>query len=59
MRAAVFLSVLLFYAAAPPASAQTQGFDHSPWDQFLKKYVNEQGEVNYKGASADPALLNT
>jgi hypothetical protein len=24
-------------------------FDHSPWDRLLQEYVNEKGNVNYKG----------
>lgn len=32
-------------------------FDHSSWDAFLKKFVNEKGEVNYRAVKADPALL--
>lgn len=34
-------------------------FDHSEWDQFLKKFVNEKGEVNYRAAQKDPVLLDT
>ncbi len=34
-------------------------FDHSEWDQFLKKFVNEKGEVNYRAVKEDPELLNT
>lgn len=37
--------------------AQTPGFDHSLFDQFLKKVVNERGEVNYPAAAQDPSLL--
>jgi len=33
-------------------------FDHAAWDQFLKKYVSESGEVNYAAAKENPALLN-
>ncbi|HLD69990.1 MAG TPA: DUF547 domain-containing protein [Candidatus Omnitrophota bacterium] len=34
-------------------------FDHSAWDEFLKKYVNEAGEVDYDGIKEDPAMLET
>jgi len=46
------ISVLLstFIAVAP--------FDHSPWDQFLKKFVNDKGKVNYAAAQKDPSLLD-
>lgn len=37
--------------------AERKGFDHSVWDQFLKKYVSETGEVNFKEAKSDPSLL--
>lgn len=54
------VSLLLFFTLS--AAAQTEEvsfpFDHSLWDQFLKKYVNEKGEVNYREARKDPALLN-
>lgn len=32
--------------------------DHSEWDRFLKKFVNEKGEVNYPEARKDPSLLD-
>jgi len=49
-----FLSAsFLFIAPADAAS-----FDHSIWNQFLKKYVNAAGEVNYKEVQAQPQLLN-
>ena len=34
-------------------------FDHSSWDQFLKKYVNDKGEIHYAAAQSDPSLLDT
>ena len=33
-------------------------FDHSDWDKFLKKFVNDKGEVNYQAAKTDPSLLD-
>ncbi len=33
-------------------------FDHSVWDEFLKKYVNEKGDVDYRGIKNQPELLN-
>ena len=33
-------------------------FDHSEWDRFLKKFVNEKGEVNYLAAHKESALLD-
>jgi hypothetical protein len=32
--------------------------DHSQWDKLLKKYVNNEGMVNYKGFKNDEAKLN-
>ncbi len=51
--------VFCFFAFLSNALAQSQSFDHSLWDQFLKKYVNERGEVNYQAAAQDPSLLNS
>lgn len=54
--------IILFFIAWAvfPASNldAAEGFDHSLWDSFLKKYVNEKGEVNYQAVQKDPALLN-
>ncbi|MBI3316539.1 MAG: DUF547 domain-containing protein [Candidatus Omnitrophica bacterium] len=40
-----------------PLRAARVLFDHSTWDQFLKKYVNEKGEMDFKSAKADLSLL--
>lgn len=40
------------------ADAPTKPVDHGKWDAFLKKYVNERGEINFAAAKKDPALLN-
>ena len=32
--------------------------DHSLWDAFLKKYVNESGEMNFAAAARDRSLLD-
>jgi hypothetical protein len=50
---------LFLLCLALPARAQEVSlpFDHSEWDQFLKKYVNEKGEVDYRAAQKDPTLL--
>lgn len=39
------------------AAAKPQPFDHSTWDTFLKKFVNENGEVDYSGVKKEPKLL--
>jgi hypothetical protein len=43
------------YAAAV---APTAVVDHSAYDKLLKKYVNEQGLVNYKGFKAEEKVFN-
>lgn len=53
-----FFFILLLTVAAVPLQAAGQGFDHSLWDAFLKKYVNEKGEVNYAAVKQDPSMLN-
>ena len=40
--------------AATPATA----FDYSVWDAFLKKNVNENGDVDYQSIKKDPKELN-
>ncbi len=52
-----FLTVFLASSLAL-ADASSKPFDHSAWDTFLKKYVNEKGEVDYAGVKKDPKLLN-
>ena len=51
-------SFLIFAIATAPLCEAAQGFDHSPWDAFLKKYVNEKGEVDYAAVKKDPSMLN-
>lgn len=51
-------ALALCVALVPLAFSLEKPFDHSAWDQFLKRFVNEKGEVNYQAVKADPALLN-
>ncbi len=37
---------------------ENHSVDHSIWDQLLKKYVADNGKVNYKGFKQDAKLLN-
>lgn len=54
-----FLCLFLFLLSAPAQADEALApFHHSEWEQFLKKYVNEKGEVNYRAAKREPALLN-
>jgi len=54
-----FFLVFLAFPALPGTQQAPIFFDHSEWDQFLKQYVNEKGEVNYEAAKKNPEhLLN-
>ena len=51
--------VFFLLASASLCAEETPStFDYSDWEQFLKKYVNEKGEVNYRAAKEDPSLLD-
>ncbi len=49
---------IFFLLCAFPVGLYAAGFDHSAWDAFLKKNVNEQGEVDYRAITKDPKELN-
>ena len=61
-----FYSLFLFLANCPleadipiPISGNVvQSLSHDKWDQFLKKYVDDQGNVDYKNAKHDAGQLN-
>jgi hypothetical protein len=53
-----FVVAFLLLVSAPACLHAATAFDHSTWDAFLKKYVNEKGDVNYQAVAQDPALLN-
>ncbi len=53
-----FAAALLFLTPPAPAMALDEPYDHSLWDKFLKKFVNEKGEVHYGAVKADPGLLD-
>ncbi|MFD2784484.1 DUF547 domain-containing protein [Hymenobacter rubripertinctus] len=42
-----------------PTSSNGRPLDHAAWDGLLKKYVDDQGMVNYKGVRQDSAALNS
>jgi Protein of unknown function, DUF547 len=56
----VFFSTLLtvFTCTSFVNLAAAQPPNHLPWDNLLKKYVDNQGNVNYKGLQKDSTLLN-
>lgn len=45
-------------AASPAAVLATTAIDHGAFDKLLKKYVNDKGQVNYKGWKADQTAFN-
>lgn len=52
------IALSLFLGLSANALALDQPFDHSVFDQFLKQYVNEAGDVDYSAAKKSPELLN-
>ncbi len=56
------LLLAVFLTAQVPAIfcevQEGQSIDHSLWDSFLKKYVNEAGELDFAAAKKDPSLLD-
>ncbi|HEX9827488.1 MAG TPA: DUF547 domain-containing protein, partial [Flavobacteriaceae bacterium] len=40
-----------------PYGNESNVVDHSAWDGLLKKYVADNGDVNYKGFKKDAKLL--
>ena len=56
----VSLSFLLLVSGALPLYAEglKQAYDHSAWDQFLKKFVSPEGQVNYQEVRNSPEQLN-
>lgn len=59
LRTGLFLLFFLIQSVTgtAPLFALTEPVDHSLWDQFLRKFVNEKGEVDYRGVQKDPQML--
>ncbi len=55
-----FLILFLFVGCllGQPLFAAGPRFDHALWDAFLKKFVNDEGDVDYAAAQRDASLLN-
>lgn len=51
------LALLSLFLLPQTLPAQQIPFDHSLWDQFLKTYVNEAGEVDYARVQREPETL--
>ncbi|MFH0984018.1 MAG: DUF547 domain-containing protein [Candidatus Omnitrophota bacterium] len=54
----LFLSFSFFFCVLPAGLHAATAFDYSSWDAFLKKNVNEKGEVDYRSIKNDPKELN-
>jgi len=54
----IFFPTLFFLCAFPLALHAATAFDYSAWDVFLKKNVNETGEVDYQSIKQDSRELN-
>ncbi len=58
LRKKFLIAVFLLLVLAPACLHAATPFDHSLWDAFLKKNVDENGDVNYRAVVQDPAPLN-
>jgi len=58
LRKKIFASVFFLLCSFSSGLYAAAGFDHSAWDAFLKKNVNESGEVDYRSITKDPKELN-
>ncbi|MFA5159404.1 MAG: DUF547 domain-containing protein [Candidatus Omnitrophota bacterium] len=54
----VLVLFFLLLCFSPAGLHAATAFDHSAWDAFLKKNVNENGEVDYQLITKDPKDLN-
>jgi len=48
----------LWLLAFSPIKLQAESMDHKAWDTLLKKHVNDDGWVDYKGFQRDSTALN-
>jgi hypothetical protein len=57
MKVKTFILILaLIWASVLGHGEAAASFDHSTFDQILKKYVNDKGLVDYNGVAGDPAF---
>lgn len=54
----IFLPIFFLLCVFPAGLHAATAFDYSAWDTFLKKNVNEKGEVDYQSIKKDPKGLN-
>lgn len=53
----VLLFFFLFFSISLPAFALEAPYDHSKWNEFIEKFVDEEGNVDYAAVKQDPSLL--
>lgn len=58
LRKKIIFAVFLWLCSFPASLRAATAFDHSVWDSFLKKNVNDKGEVDYRSVAKDPKELN-
>jgi hypothetical protein len=58
LRNKIFLALFFLLWVFPSGLQAATSFNYSVWDAFLKKNVNEKGEVNYRSIKKDPKDLN-
>ncbi len=61
MKRILILAGILFSVYLPSclyAAQPEKPFDHSKWQAFLQKYVDEKGAVDFAGAKGDTAVLD-
>jgi hypothetical protein len=54
----LLLAAVLSFVPSVSAERLSKPYDHSAWEELLKKFVSPEGYVNYQGIRHDPALLN-
>lgn len=58
MQKKIIISIIFLLCSFPVCLCAATAFDHSAWDAFLKKNVNEKGEVDYQSVAKDPKELD-
>lgn len=53
----IFILIFFFLCVLPGGLRAATAFDYASWDAFLKKSVNERGEVDYRSIKKDPKAL--
>jgi hypothetical protein len=53
----ILIAIFFLLCVFPSALCAATAFDYSAWDAFLKKNVNQKGEVDYQSIAKDPKAL--